>query len=504
MPFAVSMRNIVKRFPGVLANDQITFQVAEGEIHGLLGENGAGKTTLMNVLCGMYQADQGDIFINDRRVHFASPRDALAIGVGMVYQHFMLIPRFTVTENLTLGAEINRNGFMDHAAAEAMVAALSKQYGLRVDPRARVEDISVGEQQRVEILKMLYRGARILILDEPTAVLTPQEVEDLYSTLLQLRKAGHTIIFISHKLNEVLRITDRVTVLRDGRVVGETATADTNVKALARLMVGREVVLRVAKPPQASGEIVLQVENLSAPDNRGLPRVRDISFHVRAGEIVGIAGIEGNGQTQLIEVLSGLRQPTSGRVWLHGQGLTRASVEARFHAGLAHIPEDRHGRGLILAFTVGENAVLGFQDDPPFAQGLNLNRNQVTIFASQLMREFDVRASDPTVIASALSGGNQQKLVVAREFARRPKLLIAAQPTRGVDVGATEFIHRQLLNARAQGAAILLASLELSEIMSLSDRILIMYEGRIVGECTPETTTEAEIGLIMAGGQRVA
>ncbi len=501
---AVSMRNIVKRFPGVLANDHITFNVAEGEIHGLLGENGAGKTTLMNILCGMYHPDEGEISVNGQRVHFESPRDALRAGVGMVYQHFMLIPPFTVTENLTLGAEVQRNGLLDRAAAEALVASLSTKYGLRVDPRARVQDISVGAQQRVEILKMLYRGVRVLILDEPTAVLTPQEVEDLYHTLSQLRAAGHTIIFISHKLNEVLRITDRVTVLRDGRVIGETATAATSAEKLARMMVGREVVLRVSKPPQTPSAPVLQVEGISALDARGLPSVRDVSFTVRAGEIVGIAGIEGNGQTQLVEVLSGLRQPTAGRILLDGHDITHVPVEARFHRGLAHIPQDRHGRGLILGFTISENAVLGFQDDPPFAQGPNLNSKRVTEFATELMREFDVRAPNAKVLAGSLSGGNQQKLVIAREFARRPKLLIAAQPTRGLDVGATEFIHQQLLNARARGAAILLESLELSEIMSLSDRILVMFEGRIVGECTPETTTEAEIGLMMTGGQRHA
>ncbi|MFQ5855055.1 MAG: ABC transporter ATP-binding protein [Anaerolineae bacterium] len=496
------MRDIVKRFPGVVANDRVTFEVEPGEIHGLLGENGAGKTTLMNVLSGLYHPDAGEIYLHGQRVHFESPRDALAAGVGMVHQHFMLIPRFTVAENLTLGAEVRRRGLLDRAAAEALVAELSQKYGLRVDPRAKVEDISVGTQQRVEILKALYRGARVIILDEPTSVLTPQEVEELYHTLTALREAGHTLVFISHKLNEVLRITDRVTVLRDGRVVGTRPTAETTAGELARMMVGREVLLRVEKTPQTPGEVVLSVEGLSAVDGRGLPALRGVTFEAHAGEIVGIAGIEGNGQSQLVEVLTGLRRPVGGRIRLNGRPVTELPVSERFRHGLAHIPEDRHGRGLILDFSVAENAVLGFQDDRPFAEGLRLNRRRVLEFARQLMQAFDVRAPDATVLTGALSGGNQQKLILAREFARQPRLLIAAQPTRGLDVGATEFIHQQLLRERARGTAVLLVSLELSEIMGLSDRILVLYEGRLIGECWPETVTEAELGLMMAGGRR--
>jgi simple sugar transport system ATP-binding protein len=496
------MRNISKRFPGVLANDCVTFEVEPGEIHGLLGENGAGKSTLMNVLSGMYRPEEGEIYIDGRRVSFQSPRDGLAVGIGMVHQHFMLIPRFTVTENLTLGAEPQRKGLIDRGAADRLVRDLSQKYGLRVDPECRVEDISVGAQQRVEILKALYHGARILILDEPTAVLTPQEVEELYQTLNALREAGHTLIFISHKLNEVLRITDRVTVLRDGRVVSTMATCDTCAEELARMMVGREVLFRLDKPSQKPGQVILDVQNLAALDNRQLPAVRDVSFQVRAGEVVGIAGIEGNGQSQLVEALTGLRAPTAGRITLNGREITRLSVRERLHQGLAHIPEDRHRRGLVLAFSIGENAVLGFQDDPPFAQGPNLNQSRVKAFAAQLMRDFDVRAPGTTVVAESLSGGNQQKLVAAREFARHPKLLIASQPTRGLDVGATEFIHQQLLAERSRGVAILLISLELSEIMPLCDRILVMFEGRLVGQGTPETMSEEEIGLLMTGGKR--
>lgn len=504
MPDAVLLRNIVKRFPGVLANDHVTLQVEAGEIHGLLGENGAGKSTLMNILSGMYHPDEGEIFLDGKRVRFTSSRDALAAGVGMVHQHFMLIPRFTVTENLTLGAEIKQRGLLNDKAAEELVMQLSKRYGLRVDPRARVEDISVGQQQRVEILKVLYRGARVLILDEPTAVLTPQEIQDLYGTLHALRREGHTIIFISHKLNEVMHITDRVTVLRDGRVIRTLETAETDAETLAHLMVGREVIFRLDKPAQTPGDTVLEAEHISATDNRGLPVVHDVSFHVRAGEIVGIAGIEGNGQTQLVEALTGLRQPTAGQILLNGKDITRGSVKDHFHAGLAHIPEDRQGRGLILGFSIAENSVLGFQDDPPFASGPNLNRTEVNTFAEKLLADFDVRAPNISILSGSLSGGNQQKLVAAREFARKPRLLIAAQPTRGVDVGATEFIHQQILRERARGTAVLLVSLELSETMNLSDRILVMFEGKVVGECDPAQVTEAEIGLMMTGGKRHA
>jgi ABC-type uncharacterized transport system ATPase subunit len=501
MPLAVEMRNIVKQFPGVVANDNVNLEVRQGEIHGLLGENGAGKTTLMNVLYGLYHPDAGQILIEGEEVTFQSPREAIAAGIGMVHQHFMLIPVFTVVENLVLGDEPVRGGItLDIERAEKGVRELSEQYGLMVDPAARVEDISVGIQQRVEILKALQRGARTMILDEPSAVLTPQEVEELYAVMEQLRADGRTFIFISHKLHEVLRITDRVTVLRDGKAIGTVNTAETNERELARMMVGRDVVLRVQKTRATPGEPVLRVENLSANDYRDLPAVCGVSFEVKTGEIVGIAGIEGNGQTELIEVLTGLRPPQDGRVFLDGQDVTGQPPARLFHQGMAHIPEDRHRRGLILDFTIAENVVLGYQDDPPFARGPRLLMRKVFEFAQQVVSKFDVRTPDIRLHADTLSGGNQQKLIVGREFERHPRVLIAAQPTRGLDVGAIEFVHRQLVGERDAGKGVLLISLELSEIMSLSDRILVMYNGEIVGTTTAEEATEETLGLMMAGG----
>jgi general nucleoside transport system ATP-binding protein len=503
MNLSVQMQGIVKRFPGVLANDHVDLQVAHQEVHGLLGENGAGKTTLMNILSGMYHPDEGQIKLFGEQVQFESPKDALAKGIGMVYQHFMLIPTFTVAENLTLGAEVTKNGFLNRAQAESLVYDLSKKYGLAVDPSARVRDISVGAQQRVEILKVLYRGARVIILDEPTAVLTPQETEDLYQTVDTLRKAGHTIIFISHKLNEVLKFTNRVTVLRGGKVVGTRNTSETTSEELASLMVGRSVSLHVKKPECKAGEVVLEVENLKAVDARGLPALKGVSFDVHKGEIVGVAGVEGNGQTQLIEALSGLSRPTAGTIKMDGENITQLSTADHFCRGLAHIPEDRHRRGLILDFSLAENSVLGYPDRISLHSGIRLDTKAIRKFCARLITSFDIRgAPSVDVMAGGLSGGNQQKLVLAREFSRSPKLLIAAQPTRGLDVGATEFIHNNLLAERQRGAAILLFSLELSEIMDLSDRILVLFEGKIVGECQRETTNEEEIGLLMTGGKR--
>lgn len=500
METIVLMKDITKRFPGVLANDKVTFEVTAGEVHGLLGENGAGKTTLMKILSGLYQPDEGEIYLRGKRVHFSSPRDALTYGIGMVHQHFMLIPNLTVAENLILGSEPHRFGIFSRRDAEELVLDLSQKYGLSVSPSSLVQDISVGAQQRVEILKALYRGAEILILDEPTAVLTPQEVDDLYHIISALRATGHTIIFISHKLNEVLRFTDRVTVLRDGKVIGTKDTKNTTASELAYMMVGRKIDFELRKPRQIPGEEILRVENVHAEDGRGLPALRGVSFNVRAGEIVGIAGVEGNGQTQLAEVLVGLIRPTKGRVFLAGADITSVSISERLRRGIAYIPEDRHKRALVSDCSVAENLILGFQDQPPFAKGFSIDYKQVERFSQDLICKFDVRASSTFALAGSLSGGNQQKLVLAREFARHPKLLIAAQPTRGLDVAATEFVHFQLLNARNSGTGVLLISLELSEIVQLSDRVLVIYEGQIVGECNPDQVTEAQIGLMMTGG----
>jgi ABC-type uncharacterized transport system ATPase subunit len=497
----IEMRGVTKRFPGVVANDGVDLSIEQGEIHGLLGENGAGKTTLMNVLYGLYAPDAGEILVHGEAVHFASPHDAIARGIGMVHQHFMLIPVFTVAENLVLGAELTRGPLLDMASAEARVRDLSSRYSLKVDPLARVQDLPVGIQQRVEILKALYRNAEILILDEPTAVLTPQEVGELYTILRALRDQGHTIIFITHKLREVLTICDRVTVLRDGKVVGTRNAGDVTEAALARMMVGRDVLLHVEKPPVAPGPPVLQVRELRARNNRGLVAVDGISFDVRAGEIVGIAGVEGNGQSELAEVLTGLRRAEAGRVLIGGQDLTNRSPGELFRAGVAHIPEDRHQRGLVLDFSLLENLLLGFQDTPPYARGLELDYDVARRTAKRLLADFDVRAPSSETPARALSGGNQQKVILAREFERQPKLLIAVQPTRGLDVGATEFVRQQLVRQRSQGKAVLLISSELSEIMDLSDRIIVMYEGRIQGEVGAAEANEQMLGLLMAGAR---
>jgi simple sugar transport system ATP-binding protein len=464
-----------------------------------LGENGAGKTTLMKILSGLYHPDEGNILLHNQQMHFDSPRDALAAGIGMIHQHFMLIPIFSVAENLTLGAEKTRNGFLDKKAATQLVDDLSQKYGLAVESNALVSDISVGQQQRVEILKVLYRGADVIILDEPTAVLTPQEVDDLYKTVDALRSTGHTIIFISHKLNEVLRFTNRVTVLRDGGVIGSRNTVETDADELTEMMVGRKIDFKLKRNCQSKEKIALSVQHLSAKDYRGLTSVNDVSFVVHAGEVVGIAGIEGNGQTELQEALAGLIKPKSGTIMLDGVDITQSSVENRYAQGLAHIPEDRHKRGLILDFSLAENAVLGFQNQAPFASGPNLSKKKIEVFVAQLMAQFDVRAPNAQVLAGGLSGGNQQKLVLAREFARKPKLLIAAQPTRGLDVGATEFVHQQLIRICQEEAGVLLFSMDLTEIMQLSDRILVMYGGRIVAECDPTRVTEAQLGLYMTG-----
>jgi simple sugar transport system ATP-binding protein len=498
---ALELRGIVKRFGAITANDGIDLQLRRGEIHALLGENGAGKSTLMNVVYGMLRPDEGEIRIDGEAVSIGSPSDAMAHGVGMVFQHFMLIPVMTAAENLVLGAEPRRRGLLDLAAARRRVVELSERYGLDVDPDARVEQLSVGQQQRLEILRALDRGARILVLDEPTAVLTAQETAELVAVLRGLRERGTSIVFISHKLREVLDVADRVTVLRRGRSVQTLETAGADEPTLARLMVGRDVVLHVEKEVSAPGGPVLEIDDLHVPDERGLAAVDGVTLQVRGGEIVAVAGIDGNGQSQLIEAICGLRHATSGRVRVGGRDITNCTPRQSRAAGVGHIAEDRHHRGLVLDFSIAENLAL---DDYRQAATLGLmSPRRLVEAARRRIDEFDVRGGSPDTPARSLSGGNQQKVVIAREISGNPDALIAAQPTRGLDVGAIEFVHRRLLAERAEGRAILLFSLELDEVRSLADRILVIYDGRIVGELAP-TASDEELGLLMTGGDRTA
>jgi simple sugar transport system ATP-binding protein len=497
----LELRGITKRFPGVVANDHVDLDLRKGEVHALLGENGAGKSTLMNILYGLYHADEGEILIDGKPVRMGSTRDAIDAGVGMVHQHFMLIPVMTVAENIVLAVEPHHGPFLDLATAGERVRELSERYGLKVDPAARVERISVGQQQRAEILKALYRGAEILILDEPTAVLTPQEAGELFAIIRSLTEQGKSVIFISHKLNEVLEIADRITVLRQGKTVDTVPREGATQEGLARMMVGREVVLRVDKPPGEPGEPLLSARDLIVVDDRGLQSCRGISFDVRAGEIVGIAGVDGNGQTELIDALTGLRQPESGTIVAAGRDITDATAREVLANGVGHIPEDRQRRGLVLDFTLAENLALHDFRDPPDSRLGWLYPRRLIERAKTLLAEFDVRGGGPETQAAALSGGNQQKVVVAREVSRDPRILVAAQPTRGLDVGAIEFVHRRLIAERDEGRAILLVSFELDEILSLSDRILVIFEGRIVGEYPP-TVSEEELGFAMTGGRR--
>jgi ABC-type uncharacterized transport system ATPase subunit len=498
----LEMRGIRKEFPGVVANDNVSFDVRRGEVHALLGENGAGKSTLMNILYGLYRHDAGEIRLNGEPVSFSSARDAIRAGIGMVHQHFMLIPVMTVAENVVLGAEPVRSGvFLDEARAEERVAEMARTFRFAVDPGALVENIGVGQQQRVEIMKALYRNVDVLILDEPTAVLTPQEASDLFEILQSLRREGISIIFISHKLNEVLEIADRITVLRRGKTIETVPREGATEESLARAMVGREVLLRVEKAAAKPAAPLLQVEDLWVNDDRGIEQVRGVSFEVRAGEIVGIAGVDGNGQTELVEALSGLRQAERGKVRVDGRELRHASAREAFNAGLSHIPEDRQRRGLVLEFSIAENVALHDYASPPDSKWGWLFPQRLIERAKRLIQEFDVRGGGPLTPAGSLSGGNQQKLVAAREIDRDPKALIAAQPTRGLDVGAIEYLHRRIVAERDEGRAILLISLELEEILSLSDRILVIYEGEIVGEHAGDVS-EDEIGLEMLGGRR--
>jgi general nucleoside transport system ATP-binding protein len=509
-PFAVEMRAISKAWPGVVANDQVDLQVRKGEIHALVGENGAGKSTLMNILYGLIKPDSGEILINGQQAHISGPRDAIRLGIGMVHQHFMLIPPLTVAENIVLGSEPGGLTSAFRAKeARAQINALSKKYGLPINPDTKIEKLSVGLQQRVEILKVLYREASILIMDEPTGVLTPQETFELFSVLRGLVDQGKTIIFITHKLREVLDLSDNITVLRRGKNVGSLVTRETNQAEIARMMVGREVLLRVNKTAARPGPVVLNAEKISAQSNRGLEALREVSFEVRAGEILGVAGVEGNGQSELVEAVTGMRKVTGGRMTLtqvaNGQAgeacdITGMNANEERLVGVAHIPEDRRESGLVLPDSLANNLILGRQHWRQFATGgFMLSFNKIASWARQLIAEYDVRTSSIEASAHSLSGGNQQKLIIAREFSSKPMLLVASQPTRGVDIGAIEFIHRRIIEQRDAGKAVLLVSAELDEIRSLSDRIAVMYEGQIVGIVSPEASEE-DLGILMTGG----
>lgn len=503
-PVVVEMRGVTKRFGGFTANDSVSLELRKGEIHALLGENGAGKSTLMNVLFGLYQPDEGEILVRGEPVAIDGPNRAIRLGIGMVHQHFKLVQPFTVAENIVLGSEPLRMFALDMAAAVRDVVRLSRQYGLKVDPQAKIEDISVGMQQRVEILKTLYRGAEIIILDEPTAVLTPQEIDELMDIMRSLVRQGKSIFLITHKLKEIMAIADRVTIIRRGKAVGSVKKTETSPRELAEKMVGRAVSFEIDKAKLAPGEPVLEVRDVCANDPRGLPALNGISLQVRRGEILGVAGVDGNGQSELIEALTGLRPIRSGSVLLNGRDITNRSPRHISESGLALIPEDRHKHGLVLDFTMRENMVLNTYFHKAYTKRGFLDEEAMERHASRLIEQFDVRPPDSRALARSLSGGNQQKSIIAREIDKEPDLLIAAQPTRGLDVGAIEFIHRKLVDQREKGKAVLLVSFELDEILKLSDRIVVMYEGRIVGQTRPEDTNDQELGLMMAGGRQEA
>lgn len=502
--YIIEMLHITKEFPGIIANDDVTLQLKKGEIHALLGENGAGKSTLMSILFGLHQAEKGEIKKNGEAVKINNPNDANNLGIGMVHQHFKLVEIFTVLENIVLGIEPNKRGFLDMKEARDKVLALSKQYGLFVDPDAIIEKISVGMQQRVEILKMLYRNNEILIFDEPTAVLTPQEIDELMEIMRGFSREGKSILFITHKLNEIMSVADRCTVLRKGKCIGTVAIKDTTKEELSRMMVGRDINFKVVKEEKTAGEVVLTVSNVSVAAKTGRKNaVKGVSFEVRAGEIVCLAGIEGNGQTELISAITGLEKLNKGKITLCKRDITKSSIRLRTKTGLSHIPEDRHKHGLVLDYTLEENLILQRYWEPEFNKAGFLKRQAMRSYATKLIEQYDVRSGQgPAALVREMSGGNQQKVIIARELNKEHKLLIAVQPTRGLDVGAIEFIHKQIVNARNEGKAVLLMSLELDEVMNVSDRILVMYEGEIVGELNPKEITVQELGLYMSGAKR--
>ena len=504
-PYAIEMLHITKRFPGIIANDDITLQLKKGEIHALLGENGAGKSTLMSVLFGLYQPEEGIIKKDGAEVSIKDPNDANALGIGMVHQHFKLVECFTVLDNIIMGVEPTKGGFLQKKEAREKVLALSEKYGLQIDPDALIEDITVGMQQRTEILKMLYRDNEILIFDEPTAVLTPQEIDELMEIMRNLAAEGKSILFISHKINEIMAVADRCTVLRKGKYVGTVETKNTSVEELSAMMVGRNVNFHVEKKPAAPGEVVLDVSHMTVGSKaHKSDAVKDVSFQVRRGEIVCIAGIDGNGQTELVYGLTGLEPVSAGKVTLNGEDITKMPIRKRNILGLSHIPEDRHKHGLVLDYTLEDNLVLERYFEPEFTDKAGfLRRDNIRKYAEKLIDQYDVRSGQgPVTIARSMSGGNQQKAIVAREIDKDPELLVAVQPTRGLDVGAIEYIHKQLVVQRDAGKAVLLVSLELDEVMDVPDRILVMYEGELVGELDPKTTTQEELGLYMAGAKR--
>ncbi|WP_214691852.1 ABC transporter ATP-binding protein [Exiguobacterium sp. s160] len=503
MEYVIEMLNIRKEFGTFVANDNITLQLRKGEIHALLGENGAGKSTLMNVLFGLYQPEGGEIRVHGKKVDIENPNIANELGIGMVHQHFMLVEKFTVTENIILGLEPKSGVTIDRETARKKVMDISEQYGLKIDPDAKIEDISVGMQQRVEILKTLYRGADILIFDEPTAVLTPQEIQELIQIMKRLIAEGKSIILITHKLKEIMQVADRCTVIRRGRYIGTVEVDETvNEDSLAEMMVGREVNFDAEYSKADPQQVVLDVQGLVVKDSRGLKVVEGLDLQIRAGEVLGIAGIDGNGQTELIEAISGLKKPESGKVLLNGKDVTGHTPRKMTEAGIGHIPQDRHKHGLVLDYSIRDNMVLQTYYKEPFSKRGLMNYKAVAEKAKALIEKFDVRTPSIDVPARALSGGNQQKAIIAREVDRSPDLLIAAQPTRGLDVGAIEFIHEQLVKEREKGRAVLLISFELDEILHVSDRIAVLYEGKIVGIRDPKETTEQELGFLMAGGQR--